>query len=302
MTTALVLVALAVVLAGPGPLWVARWQWLHQVPRSAVALWQAGAVAALIAVIGAGVVLLHHLPLVHGPVRWIVALALLVFIGHVVARLLWFGLRELRRSGQRRRQHRELVDLVASAEQPTAVRSGAVGPGAVRRRDRDEVHYVLAHDEPVAYCLPGLRHSRVVVSRGTVDSLDADEFAAVLAHERAHLRARHDIVLDSFGALHRAFPLLIRSELPLSESRVLVEMMADDDAVREVGRLPLARALTELAGTRTPTAALGAGPMVLERVTRLGRLHPRRDLLAGLTCLLAVGLVALPVVILVIGA
>src|SRR5699024_4307056 len=103
MTTALVLVVLAVVLAGPGPLWVARWRWLHQVPRSAVALWQAGAVAALVAVIGAGVVVLRQLPLVHGPGWWIVALLLLVFIGHVVARLVWFGLRELRRSGVRRR-------------------------------------------------------------------------------------------------------------------------------------------------------------------------------------------------------
>jgi len=288
MTTALVLVVLAVVLAGPGPLWVARWRWLHQVPRSAVALWQAGAVAALVAVIGAGVVVLRQLPLVHGPGWWIVALLLLVFIGHVVARLVWFGLRELRRSGVRRRQHRELVDLVARAERHPA-------------GGRERTHWVLAHDEPVAYCLPGLWHSRVVVSRGTVETLDADEFDAVLAHERAHLRARHDIVLDTFGALHRAFPVLIRSELPLSESRLLVEMIADDDAVRQVGRLPLARALTELAGTRTPSAALGAVPMVLERITRLGRLHPRRGLLSALTCLLAAGLVALPVVILAIG-
>lgn len=272
MITALVLVVLAVVLAGPGPLWVARWQWLHQVPRSAIILWQAGAVAALIAVVGAGVVLFHYLPQTHGPVRWIVAIALLVFIGHVIVRLIWFGLLELRRSGLRRREHRALVDLVAQAE------SGDQGR-----------HWVLAHDEPVAYCLPGLLKSRVVVSRGTVDTLSADEFEAVLAHERAHLRARHDIVLDTFGALHKAFPVLIRSELPLIESRVLVEMMADDHAIREVGTLPLARALTELAGTRAPAAALGAGPMVLQRITRLSRLHPQRRLLAVGAGLLAAG-------------
>lgn len=301
MTTALVLVALTVVLAGPGPLWVARWRWLHQVPRSAVVLWQAGAVSALIAIIGAGAVLLHQLPFVHGPVRWVVALALLVFIGHVVGRLVWFSLQELRRSGRRRRQHRELVDLVARAEQRRPVPATARQRGG-RRRDREEVHYVLAHDEPIAYCLPGLWDSRVVVSRGTVDSLGDDEFAAVLAHERAHLRARHDIVLDTFGALHRAFPVLIRSELPLSESRVLVEMMADDHAVREVGRVPLARALTELADSHTPMAALGAGPMVLERITRLARLHPQRRLLAVIAGGLAAGLVALPVAILVLGA
>jgi len=287
MITALALIGLAVVLVGPGPAWVARWRWLHQVPRSAIALWQAGAVAALVAVVGAGVVLLRHLPPLVESLRWVVTWLLLVFVGHVVVRLLWFGLRELRRSGLRRRRHRELVDLVARAERDDRVRG--------------RTHYVLADDEPVAYCLPGLLNSRVVVSRGTVDTLTPDELEAVLAHERSHLRARHDIVLDTFGALHRAFPMLIRSELPLTESRVLVEMMADDEAVREVGRVPLARALTELAGTRTPVAALGAGPHVVQRITRLSELHPRRGALAAVTCLLAVGLVALPVGVLVLG-
>ena len=37
----------AAVLVGPGPLWVARWTFLRRVPRAAVVLWQAGAVAAL---------------------------------------------------------------------------------------------------------------------------------------------------------------------------------------------------------------------------------------------------------------
>lgn len=283
MITPLVLVGLAVVLVGPGPLWVARWRWLHQVPRSAIALWQAGSLAALIAVVGAGVVLIHRLPPLGEAATWILALVLLAFVGHVVARLLWFGIRELRRSGQRRRRHRELVDLVGRAERS----SGAT-------------HYVLAAAEPVAYCLPGLRGSRVVVSEGTLEALDADEFAAVLSHERGHLRFRHDIVLDAFGALHLAFPVLIRSELPLAESRLLVEMMADDDAVREVGRLPLARALAHLAESRAPVAALGAGPMVALRISRLANLRPHRRLLSALTLGLAAVLVATPVAVLVV--
>ena len=45
----------------------------------------------------------------------------------------------------------------------------------------------------------------IVISAGTLDLLDADELAAVLAHERAHLRERHDLVLLPFTALLRAF-------------------------------------------------------------------------------------------------
>ena len=90
---------------------------------------------------------------------------------------------------------------------------------------------------PTAF--PGLRDARVVVSAGTLAMLSADELAAVLAHERAHLRARHDLVLATFDAVHQAFPHAIRSELPAEQCRLLVEMLADDAAVRAYGRAPL---------------------------------------------------------------
>jgi hypothetical protein len=54
----------------------------------------------------------------------------------------------------------------------------------------------------------------------------------VLAHERAHLRARHDLVLIPFTSLRRAFP---RSRVIAHSYRtvaLLVEMMADDHALR----------------------------------------------------------------------
>ena len=63
---------------------------------------------------------------------------------------------------------------------------------------------VVDHPAAAAYCLPGLR-SAIVISAGALDLLDADELAAVLAHERAHLRERHDLVLLPFLALLRAF-------------------------------------------------------------------------------------------------
>ncbi|MFW6597852.1 M56 family metallopeptidase [Propionibacteriaceae bacterium Y2011] len=286
MITALVLVVISLVLVGPGPYLVKRWRWLHQVPRAAIVLWQAGAVAALVAVIGAGVSVLRHLPDVVHPVRLAVSAVVLIFVGHVVVRLLWFGIRELARSGSRRRRHRDLVDLLARSEE------GRTGSR----------HYVVSGAEPVAYCLPGFfSSSRVVVSSGALDTLAEDEFDAVLAHEQSHLRARHDIVLDTFAALHRAFPVGVRSELPLQQARVLVEMMADDNAVRQVGSLPLVRAMAALSPGPAPEAALGLGGALAPRLDRLTSRSANRRLLALLTYAMALSLLAVPVAVLLVG-
>ena len=64
---------------------------------------------------------------------------------------------------------------------------------------------VIDYPAAAAYCLPGIR-SQIVVSVGTLDLLAPAELAAVLAHERAHVRARHDLVLIPFTSLRRAFP------------------------------------------------------------------------------------------------
>jgi len=86
-----------------------------------------------------------------------------------------------------------------------------------RRRQRVLLS-LLAHGDPkvpgalvvdcptaAAYCLPGLR-SKIVFSVGALELLGRGELAAVLAHERAHLRERHDLVQRPFTALRRAFP------------------------------------------------------------------------------------------------
>jgi hypothetical protein len=112
-----------------------------------------------------------------------------------------------------RRRQRELLALLAHGD-PKA-------PGAL----------VVDHPAAAAYCLPGIR-SKIVVSVGTLDLLAPAELAAVLAHERAHLRARHDLVLIPFTSLRRAFP---RSRMIAQAHRtvaLLVEMMADDHALR----------------------------------------------------------------------
>ncbi len=129
---------------------------------------------------------------------------------------------------------------------------------------------ILDVAQPLAYCLPGVR-SRVVVSEGTLTTLSDAEIAAILSHERAHLRARHDLVLEMFTAVHAAFPRFVRSASALDAVRLLIELLADDAAVRVAGPTPLARALVACAAGRTPSGALAAGgPTTVLRVRRLG--------------------------------
>jgi hypothetical protein len=189
-------------------------------------------------------------------------------------------------SGARRRQ-RELLALLAHGD-PKA-------PGAL----------VVDYPAAAAYCLPGIR-SQIVVSAGTLNLLAPAELAAVLAHERAHVRARHDLVLLPFTSLRR-FP---RSEVAARAYRtvaLLVEMMADDRALRVRGLVPreLATALLRFGTSGAPGAPSGAlaaaeGELTA-RVNRL--LTPPRPLPRHTQLAVIVGsaaLVALPLVLLVI--
>jgi Zn-dependent protease with chaperone function len=156
---------------------------------------------------------------------------------------------------------------------------------------------VLAEKTPLAYCLPALRGSRVVVSVGALDRLDERELRAVLAHEQAHLRARHDLVLEAFTMLHTAFPRWVRSEVALAQARTLVELLADDDARRRNGPAPLARALVALAGAPAPSAALAvARSSTVLRVQRLAEPESRYPWLSAATYAAAATLLVLPTV------
>jgi hypothetical protein len=124
--------------------------------------------------------------------------------------------------GARRRQ-RELLALLAHGDPKV--------PGAL----------VIDYPAAAAYCLPGIR-SQIVVSVGTLDLLGPAELSAVLAHERAHLRARHDLVLIPFTSLRRAFPRSAGVTQAHRTVALLVEMMADDRALRVPG-LPVPMSL-----------------------------------------------------------
>jgi bla regulator protein blaR1 len=200
--------------------------------------------------------------------------------------LCWVLLAALAAALQARRRQRELLTLLAHGDPKV--------PGAL----------VVDHPSAAAYCLPGLR-SRIVVSVGTLELLGRRELAAVLAHERAHLRERHDLVLLPFTALRRAFPRSATCTDAYSSVALLVEMLADDRALRGRPARELVSALVRFgtAGTcPAPAGALAAGEgEVAARVTRL--LKPVRPLPAAAVlaiCLSSALLVAAPVTLLLV--
>jgi Zn-dependent protease with chaperone function len=273
--SALPFTILAVLLVGPAPALLARATWPLRAPRAAMVLWQAIALAAVLSAFRAGIAIASRL-LMPGPdgrptagfggdagrLGWplwtacVAAFALTVLVG---ARLTVAVVRVVIANRRRRAHHRMVVDLVGVEHDAALVEPCA------RTRDLR----VLGVAQPLAYCLPGVR-SRVVVSEGTLTALTGDEVAAVLTHERAHLRARHDLVLEAFTAVHAAFPRLVRSSSALRAVQLLVELLADDAAVRAAGRAPLARALVACASGRAPSGALAVGgPSTVVRVRRL---------------------------------
>jgi Zn-dependent protease with chaperone function len=190
-----------------------------------------------------------------------------------------------------RRRQRALLTLLAHGDPKV--------PGAL----------VVDYPSAAAYCLPGLRsRSRIVVSVGALELLGRGELAAVLAHERAHLRERHDLVLLPFTALRRAFPRSATCTGAQRAVALLVEMLADDHALAGGPARELVSALVRFgtAGTcPAPAGALavaeGSEGEVAARVTRL--LQPARPLPAAAVmavCLAAALLVAAPVTLLVV--
>lgn len=298
--SALAFTFVALVLIGPVPAMLARATWPMRAPRAAIVLWQSIVLAAVLSAFSAGIAIASRL-FVPGPdgrptatitseievlgwplwVLYVVVFAVTLLIG---ARLVLAVLQVAIATRRRRARHRMMVDLL---DMPCdAVPAHVCSKNELR---------VLDVEQPLAYCLPGVR-SRVVVSDGTLNALAGNEVTAILTHERAHLRARHDLVLEMFTAVHAAFPRFVRSGSALDAVRLLIELLADDAAVRTSGPTPLARALVACASGRTPSGALAAGgPTTVLRVRRLGG-RPNSPLLAAGAYLAAAAVLVVPTV------
>ena len=127
-------------------------------------------------------------------------------------------------------------------------------------------------DAPHAVAVPG-RPGHVLVTTGLLRALDGRERRVVLAHERAHLRHRHDRLVGIAAAAAAVNPLLA----PLRDTVAhQAERWADEEAAADVGdRALVARCVAKaaLAAHRAPVLALG-GTGVVERVRALGRPAP----------------------------
>ncbi len=259
----LVLVLTAVLLAWPAPRVLAGIPALRRTPRAALFAYQASTVSAIVAMAAAAPAILP-LVLFDGQAVWqhfVIIVIAAGFSALMLVRFLVAGHRTGRRVRLLRARHRELVDIIARQE-----------PGSRNLR-------ILDHPVPTAYCLPGY-HARVVVSRAVIEALDDTELAAVLAHERSHLRSRHDLLVEFLSVIHETVPGPMRCQAAMGEVRLLVEALADRTAAREVGVEPMSRALGALAGGRVPEAAFAvSGPTTAPlRVELLHEPPPSRAL------------------------
>jgi hypothetical protein len=270
MTTAVGLLTFATVLAVLAPRVLAA-GWADRSPRLALAAWLAASAGVLVSVVLAGLTLLVPATAVseglaaildacaatiagvyRSPGQLAAVLTGVALSAGTLLRLAWVAARSGRHT--RRERHRVRAAIAAGTRPEPSL-------GAA----------ILDSDRPAAFCLPGRRRT-VVVTTAALAALSADELAAVLAHERAHLRGRHHLAVSTLRILDRAFPGVPLLSRGRAEIERLVELLADDAAARRVDRVEVASALVTLAGMRAPTAALAAAQGVAAvRVARLLR-------------------------------
>ncbi len=186
----------------------------------------------------------------------------------IAARVAWASITVVRTRRAERRRQRNLVAMLG-------------------RQTAELEAVVLDEPRPAAYCLAG-RDKAVILTTGTISLLTEPQLAAVLAHERAHLGARHHRLLAAAALAGCALPeLSLMRDLP-QRVRCLLEMHADDMAASTHDPEVLATALVAVATarswtapTRAPSAALAAADSdTAVRIRRLllppATLSPRR--------------------------
>jgi Zn-dependent protease with chaperone function len=258
--------------------WLPAASWVRRSPRLGLAAWYTVLVTVISSVAGAAVSLVatwrgtsamvcawwmwcaEAIRGAHGGGGWLVATAVACVLLVVAVRAGRAGWRLGRAVAQRRRDHAAML--------------------AVLGQERAELGATVVDCPlPVAYVVPG-RPARVVVSTGALAVLPAGQVAAVLAHERAHAGGRHHLLVDGVRLLCAAFPTAALFIEACRQVDRLVELHADDVAIRGHAGVDLARALVAMAeaaaGQRHPmnplvpvgaVAATGGG--ALERVRRL---------------------------------
>jgi Zn-dependent protease with chaperone function len=254
--TSYLLAVLAIVLAWPVPILLSRASWPARSPFTAMLLWQAIALAGGLSMIGA--MLVYGLePIGDNLISGLRGLAAMVLFNApttalgfwhlfalsaaalLTAHLVFTLLLTYYKIERQRRRHRELLALLAA---PSVDAARTV---------------VISHDSPVAYCLPGGARSVTVLSDGLMAALEPAELRAVLSHENAHLNQRHHLLLWAFAAWRQALPWFPTTRLAQEAVNSLIEMLADDVALKTESKATLIKAIAIVASG--PTGGMGAG-------------------------------------------
>ena len=220
-------------------------------------------------------------PVVYRSAAFEVPLGAAAIVATLAAAVLaWRYGRALQRAGRRTRAHAEAARI-------TGRRLPVKGDG-------EGATVVLDAPQPAAYCVPG-RPAAIVLTSGALAVLDRDQLGAVLAHERAHLAGRHNLLISLSRGLAASFPgVPVFTRGPAEVAR-LAELCADDAAARRAGRPALVAALLAMGtGAAVPAPALAVtSGAVTARVHRLldpprpGRLARYGMALAAVMLLLA---------------
>jgi Zn-dependent protease with chaperone function len=133
----------------------------------------------------------------------------------------------------------------------------------------------LVHDEPMAFSMAG-RPGVVVATDGLTRHLDPGAVAAVLAHERAHLKGRHHLLVAISDAVRKTFPFVPLFQLAPDAIRRLVELAADVKAARSCGSAAVHAALLRVARHVAPDTALAMAQDAVD--LRLARLQHGSEL------------------------
>ncbi len=117
--------------------------------------------------------------------------------------------------------------------------------GVIHHDDHQDFEVRVApSSRPIAFAVPG-RDRHVVISEGVTQLLTEPELRAVLAHEGAHLRLRHDRHLLILAAYERVWGWLPGVAIVVARHRRAVEQWADTAAIEahdvDANALPQAR-------------------------------------------------------------
>ncbi|PYY64438.1 hypothetical protein DEJ30_08215 [Curtobacterium sp. MCPF17_003] len=231
MITVLALVVLAVVVTLLAPFLLTRGAWWLHHPQIALRSWLAALIVAagsLLLSVGIAAVIVASNAHLHGlgaPAAGLFAWCGLGVAGGVAA-LLVANAEPISAA-----KHRTDVAVTLLVARSTV---------RVERIGGQEVAYLRTAD-PIA-C--STADGRVLISTGVEDAMPRGCVRAVIEHERAHVRGRHDLIARVAALNAAAFPRLRTAREFRRTVALLIELVADDAAARVCGPATVCNALT----------------------------------------------------------